>query len=150
MDCDLADDLVQKIFIRLWQQRKNYRLGSSFEAYLYSIARNTLYDEILRSHRINAKSLKKQLKFEADTHNILSQPEAELYFQELTEAFEAAKAKLTDQQYRTLEASQTRDVPLVKVLKELGCSKEAYKKRLKRARKQIKDDLKPFLTDEES
>ena len=76
-----ADDLVQKIFTDIWQQRKSYRVESSFDAYLYSIARNTLYQEIRRSRRINGKSLKKRPKFEADTHKMLSQPEAELYFQ---------------------------------------------------------------------
>lgn len=147
VDSNLADDLVQKIFTSLWQQRKSYRVKSSFETYLYSMARNTLYNEIRQSNRITAKSLKKRPKFEADTHNILSQPESELYFQELTEALETAKAKLTDEQFQALQAFQTTDIDFQQVLKKLGCSEGVYKNRLKRARKQLRELLAPFLPD---
>ncbi len=148
VDGNSADDLVQKIFTSLWQQRKNYRVESSFKAYLYSMARNTLYKEIRRSRRIKGISLKKQKKFEADTHNVLSQPEAELYFQELNEALKATKAKLTDEQLQALQAAQDTDSDLQKVLEEIGCSKGAYKKRLKRTRKRLRVLLAPFFTDE--
>jgi RNA polymerase sigma-70 factor (ECF subfamily) len=144
---DLADDLVQKIFASLWQQRQNYPLDSSFEAYLYSIARNTLYSEIRRSRRMAGINSIKHHEFRADTHKMLSQPEAELYFQELTEALEAAKAELTDEQRQALEAFQCRDIALDKTSEQLGCSKEAYKKRLKRARKQIMKLLAQYFTD---
>jgi len=146
-DSDTADDLVQKIFTSLWQQRKNYPLESAFEEYLYRMARNTLYQEIRRSHRVTGISSKKHPKSDGDTGNILTQPEAELYLQELTEALKAAKAELTDEQQQALESFQDQDIALDKTLEKLGCSKEAYKKRLKRARQQMREFLAPFFTD---
>jgi RNA polymerase sigma-70 factor (ECF subfamily) len=143
-----ADDLVQKIFTHLWQQRKNFRGVSSFEAYLFGIARNTLYNEIRRSRTITGISSKKLPKFYLDTGK-MSQPEAEFYFQELTDALEAAKDKLTDEQLQALEAAHDPDVDFHKVLGELGCSKEAYKSHLKRARKRLMEFLAPLFTDEE-
>ena len=141
---DSAEDLVQKVFVNLWQQRKRYRSGYSFEAYLNSIARNTLYKEIRRSRRINKRSL----NHEVNAHNILSQPEAELYLKELSEAIDAAKTKLTKEQKQALDAYQDRNIELDKMLKKLDYSKEAYKSHLKRARKQLRKSLASFLTDE--
>ena len=143
-----ADDFVQKIFASLWQQRKNYRPESSFETYLFSIARNTLYSQIRQSHRITGISSKKQTDSHEDTYNALSQPEAEFYFQELTDALEVAEAKLTAEQRKALQASQEPDIPSNKVLEELGCSKRAYKSRLKRARKRLRELLNPILGNE--
>ena len=143
-----ADDLVQKIFLSLWQQRKNYYVASSFEAYLYSMARNTLYNEIRRSSRIDKISSKKHPGFEANTNNVLSQPEADFYFQELNVALETAKTKLTEEQFQALQAAQDTDSDFQKVLEELGCSKEVYKKRLKLARKRLRELLNPIFGNE--
>ena len=148
VDSYSADDFVQKIFTCLWQQRKNYRPESSFETYLFSIARNTLYSQIRQSHRITGISSKKQTDSHEDTYNALSQPEAEFYFLELTDALDAAKAKLTDEQQLALQASQEPDISFNKVLEELGCSKRAYKSRLKRARKRLRELLNPILGNE--
>ena len=144
-----ADDLVQIIFTHLWERRKNFRVVSSFEAYVFSMARNTLYQEIRQSHKKAGLSSKKHPKSDVDTHNILSQPEAEFYLQELTESLEAAKTKLTAKQYQALEFSQASEVPLSKILEELDCSHGAYKGLIKRARKQIWEFLDPIYLEEE-
>jgi DNA-directed RNA polymerase specialized sigma24 family protein len=41
------------------------------------------------------------------------------------------------------------EVPLTKTLEELGCSHKAYKSRLKRTRKRLKELLAPFFEEEE-
>ena len=148
-DRNSADDFVQKIFTCLWEQRKGFRGESSFETYLYGIAKRTLNKEIRRSREIAEISSKKHPEFDVDIDKILSQPEAEFYFQELTAALETAKAKLTDEQLQALDASQATGIDFYNVLEELGCSKRAYKKRLKRARKRLRELLAPFFTDEE-
>jgi RNA polymerase sigma-70 factor (ECF subfamily) len=148
VDRNSADDLVQKIFTCLWLQRKNYRPESSFETYLFSIVRHVMNKEIRQSRKIAGISSKKQPDSNKGTYKTLSQPEAEFYLLELTEALEAAKAKLTDKQFQALQASQATDFPLDKILKEFGCSKGVYKNRLKSARKRLRELLAPFFTGE--
>ena len=144
-----AEDLVQKIFTSLWQQRKRFHVESSFEAYLYSMARNTLYEEIRQSHKIIEVISKIPAEFNGYSNKTLSQPEAEFYLKELNDALEAAKAKLTDEQMQALEIAQTPDRDLHKVLEELGWSKESYKSHLKRARRRMRELFYPFFLDEE-
>jgi RNA polymerase sigma-70 factor (ECF subfamily) len=148
VDQNSADDFVQKIFTCLWQQRKSFRGESSFETYLFSIAGHTLNKEIRQSHKRNEISSKKYQQSDGDTGKILSQPEAECYLHELTDAFEAAKTKLTDEQMQALEVALEPDIDLNKKLEELGYSKEAYKKRLKRARKRLRELLNPIFGNE--
>jgi len=146
-DRNSAEDLVQKIFTCLWERRESLR-GASFEAYLFGIARHILSKEIRQSHKITEIISKKKPVSDEGTYKSLSQPEAELYFKELTKALEAAKAKLTDEQIQALEVALEPDIDLDKKLEELGWSKEAYKGHLKRARKSVREDLTPiFLED---
>ena len=148
VNIDLAGDLVQKIFVCLWRQRNNYRPKSSFETYLFSIARNILREEMRKSHKIDRSGLKRQQASDEGKYNGLSQPEVQLYLKELIEALEAAKARLPDEQYKALHIAQNPDIELHSKLEQLGWSKEAYKSRLKRARKRIRKDLTPiFLED---
>ncbi|MBN2312933.1 MAG: sigma-70 family RNA polymerase sigma factor [Sedimentisphaerales bacterium] len=144
LDLDSAEDLVQKVFSSLWRQRKSFRGESSFETYLFSMAKRILNKE-LRQFRESAET---NVKERSDFYSGLTQPEAEIYLQEMIDALEAAKAKLTAGQRQALDISQKGDVYLDKILEELGCSHKVYKSRLKRARKRLKELLAPFLEDE--
>ena len=147
-DLTLAEDLTQKVFVCLWERRKNFRAESSFETYLFSIAKHALIKEIRESRKVAEIGLKGHPKLKQDSHSGLSEPELELYLRELAAAVRQARAKLTFEQRNALEAFQAVDTPLDKVLEELGCSYAAFKKRLKRARKRMRDMLAPFLNDE--
>lgn len=41
---DTADELLQEVFIRLWDSRSKIDPGKSFRAYLYTIAQNLVYN----------------------------------------------------------------------------------------------------------
>jgi len=140
-----ADGLIQEIFTRLWEQRKNFRAESSFKTYLFSIARHTLNEEKRQFGRIAKINLKKHSAFDSGSCNGLSQPEAEFYLNELAAAFEKAKSKLTDEQRQALELFHATDIPFYKASKTVGCSDEALKNRLKRARGRLRELLVPIL-----
>ena len=46
-----AEDLLQDTFFKILYYRKNYREGSSFRAWIYTIARN-LYKDYIRKHKV--------------------------------------------------------------------------------------------------
>lgn len=131
----LADDLVQKIFTRLWEQRKNFRAESPFKTYLFGIARYTLNEEKRKFGKAAKINSKMYPAFGSDSYNGLSQPEGEFYLKELTAAFEKVKSKLTAEQIQALELFHTTDIPFCKASKIAGCSPKAFECRLYRARK---------------
>ena len=50
------DDILQEVFIRIWQNRKGIKDPASFNAYIFTITRNLLLNELRsRLHRENLK-----------------------------------------------------------------------------------------------
>lgn len=43
---ELAEDVLQEVFLKIWEVRHNIRPELSFQAYLYRIARNVVYRQL--------------------------------------------------------------------------------------------------------
>ena len=54
------DDILQEVFIRIWQNRKKIKDTATFNSYIFTITRNLLLNE-LRS-RLNHKNLKEEIR----------------------------------------------------------------------------------------
>jgi RNA polymerase sigma-70 factor (ECF subfamily) len=54
------DDIIQEVFIRIWQNRKNIKDTATFNSYIFTITRNLLLNE-LRS-RLNHQNLKDEVR----------------------------------------------------------------------------------------
>jgi RNA polymerase sigma-70 factor (ECF subfamily) len=54
------DDIIQEVFIRIWQNRKNIKDPSTFNSFIFTITRNLLLNE-LRS-RLNHQNLKDEVR----------------------------------------------------------------------------------------
>ena len=54
------DDILQEVFIRIWQNRKNIKDPTTFNSFIFTITRNLLLNE-LRS-RLNHKNLKDEVR----------------------------------------------------------------------------------------
>jgi len=139
------EDLIQEVFTRLWQQRMNFRGESRFLTYLYGIAKHTVSEEIRRSRKIVKRDLRARSDGNMCSYNDLSQPEVELFVQELRIILNEARAKLTAKERQALEVFHVGDVPLSQASHKLGCSHEALRSRLKRARKRSRELLDPDL-----
>jgi RNA polymerase sigma-70 factor, ECF subfamily len=53
------DDILQEVFIRIWENRKNISSSQTFNAYIFTITKNLLLNE-LRS-RLNDQKIKKKI-----------------------------------------------------------------------------------------
>ncbi len=51
-----AEDLTQKVFIRVYKSASKYKPKAKFSSYLFTIARNLLIDEIKKRSRIQVSS----------------------------------------------------------------------------------------------
>lgn len=49
---DAVDDLIQRTFLKLLENRSRFEGRSSFRTYLFTIARSELFDELRRRHRL--------------------------------------------------------------------------------------------------
>lgn len=143
-----SDDLIQEVFTRLWQRRLNFQGKSRFLNYLLGIARHTVSEQKRQSRRIAVRDSQKHTGVTGDSYDGLSQPEAEFCLHELSAALEEAITKLTAKERQALELYQSKDVLFYKASRKSGCSQDALRSRLKRARKRLQELLPPALENE--
>lgn len=137
-----AQDVVQEIFMRLWQNRAQFRADSTFKNYLYGIVRNVLSDE--------RKRLAKQVSIQHDhlqKHSLvrrdgLSEPDSGVCWAEIEEAVEQAITKLTAKQRQVVRLFYFEQMTSSKIMaKYANCSTEAFRSRLRRAHGQLRQLL---------
>lgn len=63
---DIADDLTQEVFIKVWQGLKRFDAEKTFKPWLYRIARNSTIDSLRKKKEFNISELKveEQLQIE--------------------------------------------------------------------------------------
>lgn len=118
------EGLVQEVFVRAWCKRKDYRGESSDKTYLFSIARNTLFE--------HQRALRKEKKHERlDDHSQklhLNIPlEQDLVYQEFEDAVSKAISSLPMDQRNAIELILIHDNEYGQVKEELSgiCGKSA-------------------------
>src|SRR5437868_1782136 len=92
-DRGLSEDLVQDVFFRILKYRQTYRAGTSFRAWMYSIARNSRLDHFRRQ--------KKEVSFEPEMSPSV-QPTDEVAKTQELQMLHAALQRLTDDKREVL------------------------------------------------
>ena len=92
-DRDLAQEILQDVFVKVWEKRHLIDLEKSFTSYLFQIAKNQVYDHF----RKLALSKKLENHLVANTTDSYSHIEEELNYKESNQLFLDAVAKLSPQ-----------------------------------------------------
>jgi RNA polymerase sigma-70 factor (family 1) len=113
-----AEELVQSVFLKLWENYKNLKKETSFKSYLFTIA----YHDICKLFR----KRNYQQKFISDTiyENSHSSDETEesIDYHSLLERFEKAVNKLPERQRIIILKSRIEGKSTKKIAEELGLS----------------------------
>ncbi|MGQ8334944.1 RNA polymerase sigma-70 factor [Sunxiuqinia sp. A32] len=56
---DGIDDILQEVFIKIWDNRQNIKTNTSFNSYIFTITQNLLLNELRR--RLNNQKIKDQI-----------------------------------------------------------------------------------------
>ncbi len=59
-DYDSSEDVVQEVFVYLWQKRKELKINSSLKSYLFSSVKNKCIEKIRRS-KLESKYISEKL-----------------------------------------------------------------------------------------
>nr|WP_121272906.1 RNA polymerase sigma-70 factor [Pedobacter schmidteae] len=93
-DESVADELLQDLFLRIWEKRADLRPEYSFTAFLYTIANNLVYDyfrKVSKDKRLHARLLINAVDYYLQT-------EENLIGKETSAIIQQAISKLSDQQ----------------------------------------------------
>lgn len=144
-----AEDIAQQVFIRIWKSASRYEAQAKFTTWLFTIARNLVFNEMRRRQRKPTSSLEEREEFTglatpdgAGTH--LSPDETALR-RELEQAIDNAIQSLPEKQRLAVVLRRYEEMPYEQIGEVLNLSVPAVKSLLFRARTQLKELLKDYL-----
>jgi len=149
-DRECADDLAQEVFIRVFVHRRNYRRGSKFSTWLFTIAANLAKNEIRRRvRRRNWFSLDALQELLKDSAIQLADPtegqEATLEREQLQGVVGRAIATVPEKYRVALVLRDIEGLPYEEIAQVLSIPGGTVRSRINRARGMLKRKLQPLL-----
>lgn len=149
-DRESTDDLAQEVFVRVFVHRRNYRRGSKFSTWLFTIAANLAKNEIRRRVRrrnwFSLDALQDMLK---DSAIVLADPtegrESRMEREQLQEAMGKAIATVPEKYRLALVLRDIEGLPYEEIAQVLGIPGGTVRSRINRARGMLKRKLQPLL-----
>lgn len=141
---DLADDIVIEVFTRLWDKRSEVRTDTSFDAFVFTMARNQLLN-YLRKLSADAR-LKNDLKFSAQFY--YSQEDKSDVYEEYLSLAHQVMLQMPIQRQRAFRLRLEKGLSYDEIAMDMGVSRNTVKTHLMEATKQLraKAALRPHLT----
>ena len=135
----MAEDVVQDTFLKLWNNRTNLNCYGNVQALVFTMARNLIIDAFRRQ----VANIDIEAYF--NLHEALpstTSPEESLYFNETKEHLEQAKAKLSNKECKIYEMSREQDMPIKKIAQTLNLSPQTVKNYLTSTLKVFRSQLR--------
>jgi RNA polymerase sigma-70 factor, ECF subfamily len=154
-DRECADDLAQEVFVRVYVHRRNYRHGSKFSTWVFTIAANLAKNEIRRRvRRRNWFSLDAMQELLKDSAIQLADPaegrESSLEREQLQAAVGRAIATVPEKYRLALVLRDIEGLPYEEIAQVLGIPGGTVRSRINRARGMLKRKLQPLLAKAET
>jgi len=132
-----AEDLTQKVFIRVYQSASRYQPKAKFSTYLFTIARNLLIDEIKKSNRQQISSYSDEL-----IQGQIVQPTNEA--QEWNEILNFAMKEIPEYYSTALLLRVQRELSYMEIADIMKVSESSVKTWIHRARTHLKKTLQEY------
>lgn len=151
---DLAEDLAQEVFMRVYRSRKTYIPGAKFSTWFFTIANN------VANNALRSRSRRKEInlnptpneEYGVQTLETMAQdasahlPARQLDNQEVADVVrEAMNSALNERQRMALLLSKFEHMSYQEIAESMELTVQAVKSLLSRARTNLKSALEPYL-----
>ena len=133
-DIKLAEDLVQDVFLRLWEKRDNIK-NESVRAFLFSIAKN----DLLKSHRQKKYDLKFRSTYFEQVEN--KSPEYLLELKEYDQKLQRTIAGMPEKCRVIYLMSRIDEMTYAEIAANLKISVKAVEKQITKALRILQNEL---------
>ncbi|GBU08151.1 DNA-directed RNA polymerase sigma-70 factor [Bacteroidales bacterium] len=140
-DQQIAEDIVQNIFLKLWTDRKDLQISGSLKSYLLVAVRNSCLDElrhlkIRQNHRDFCLS-----------HDVLSEYDTENYilYSDLQQQLDKALNQLPNKYREAFEMSRNKGLKYREIANKLQVSERTVEVRLGKALALLRNFLSEYL-----
>ncbi len=150
---DMAEDLTQEVFLRVYRARKRYVPGSKFSTWLFTIANNVALNalrSLARRHEVNlapqgsgasgANPIEQMIQAASGL-----MPARQLDKAETRDIVRIAIETLNERQRMAVLLSKFESLSYAEIAEIMDLSPQAVKSLLSRARGNLRDVLEPYL-----
>jgi RNA polymerase sigma-70 factor (ECF subfamily) len=131
-----AEEIIQETFLKIWNNRTKIDLSLSFNAYIYTIAKSILLNNIRKNATIN--TYKNYIK----TSEAVNTTEDEILFADLERNFNQFLNAMPPQRKMIFIMSKFQDMNNNDIAEKLNLSKRTVENQLYRALCSLKADMK--------
>lgn len=132
-----AEDILQDVFLKVWEVRDRIKPDVSLNAYLYKISRNKVY-KLLKEI---GKSEETRFKFLQQLGNYVEAPHLQLQWKQYHEVLQQAISQLPPQRQRVFKLCREQGKTYDQAATELGISKNTIKEHMVAATRFIKEHI---------
>jgi len=128
-----SEDLVQATFYRLIKYKHNYKPGDNFKAWLFTIGRNAMFDEIRKNKRNNHQAMEPNIdKVDDDAH-----ADHQVHLNDISQTLKQALNKLDKEKREILYLVKIQEKKYKEVAQILSIKESAVKSKVFRAIKEL-------------
>ena len=141
-DEELANDMAQDIFFKVWINRKTISKVDSFNRYLFKMAKNMIYDHY--DHEL-VKENYEQKERERTEYLYSDIVEEEIYAKELSLLIDIAIEKMPPQRKQIFVLSRKKGLTNEEIAKQLDINKRTVENHISLAIKELKKVMQNLL-----
>jgi len=132
-----AEEIVQEVFVKLWEKREQIKIEKNFSAYITRVARNLILDGLKRA----ALDKKAQQKIYANMQALRSTTAEVLLQKELDRLHHQAINNLSPQRKKVYLLSREEELSYEQIAEKLGISRNTVRNLMTSALQSIREDL---------
>jgi len=136
-DRSVCEDIVQEVFISLWQRREKLQIKTSLKSYLYTSTVYKVYDHFSK----NKKMLKDELFDNFENKIEASNPETKLMHEELIHHLDSIVDTLPDKCKEVYKLSRENMLSNKEIAEQLNISQRTVEGHISKALKILKESL---------
>ena len=139
-DSDIAAEIVQELFVKLWSNREKLSFNNSFESYMLTSVRNSAITYI-NKERSHAEANLRVYSEESDNND----PSETLQSNNLEESYRQILKAMPEKRREVFLASRFDGLKYAEIAEKLGISQKTVEAQMSAAIKQLREGLKAYL-----
>jgi RNA polymerase sigma-70 factor (ECF subfamily) len=137
-DSFVAEEIVQDVFLRIWEMKEDVDEDRSFKSFIYQMTVNKVFNHM--KHQVVRQKYEKYLL--NSSHSFGDSPEAQLQLSELDQRIHSLLQKIPDQQRNVFKLSRIEGLSNPEIAEKLGLSIRTVENQIYRTTKYLKEHLK--------
>ncbi|MDF1549256.1 MAG: RNA polymerase sigma-70 factor [Bacteroidales bacterium] len=132
-----AEGLVQDIFTKIWEIRKNLNSGQSFSSFLFTIAKNTIFNK--HRKKLNENAYREHLRNYFD--EVYDKTENDIILADMKARIDKSVEKFPPQRKLIYQLSREEGLSYKEIAEQLGISEKTIEAHIRLALKTLRSAL---------